>query len=78
MLKKLLSWSAEHAINRKQFGKPLMEFELIQEKFAKMATTIYAMESMSYLTSGEPRQEHTNLKFMEKNFETFFFFFFFK
>ena len=54
-----------------------MEFELIQEKFAKMATTIYAMESMSYLTSGEPRQEHTNLKFMEKNFETFFFFFFF-
>lgn len=52
MLRKLLGWSAEHAITRKQFGKSLMEFELMQEKFAKMACTIYAMESMAYLTSG--------------------------
>lgn len=52
MLKKLIGWAAEHAVTRKQFGKPLMEFELIKEKFAKMASTIYAMESMAYLTSG--------------------------
>ncbi|KAI9555608.1 hypothetical protein GHT06_018123 [Daphnia sinensis] len=51
MLKKLLGWTAEHAVSRKQFGKALMEFELIQEKFAKMACTVYAMESMAYLTS---------------------------
>ena len=69
MLKKLVSWSAEHAINRKQFGKPLMEFELIQEKFAKMATTIYAMESMAYLTSGEPLPKQKNVQsFLKINF----------
>ncbi|KAK4022656.1 complex I assembly factor ACAD9, mitochondrial [Daphnia magna] len=51
MLKKLIGWTAEHAVSRKQFGKALMEFELIQEKFAKMACTVYAMESMAYLTS---------------------------
>lgn len=48
-----MGWTAEHAVTRKQFGKPLMDFELIQEKFAKMACTIYAMESMAYLTSGK-------------------------
>ena len=52
ILKKLMSWTAEHAITRKQFGKPLKDFELIQEKFAKMATSIYAMESMAYMTAG--------------------------
>lgn len=45
--------TAEHAIQRKQFGKALREFELIQEKFAKMATSVYAMESMAYLTAGK-------------------------
>lgn len=52
MLRKLINWTAEHAIQRKQFGKTLREFELIQEKFAKMACTTYAMESMAYLTAG--------------------------
>lgn len=52
MLKKLMGWTVEHAVTRKQFGKSISEFELIQEKFAKMASTIYAMESMAYLTSG--------------------------
>lgn len=52
ILKKLLSWTVEHANTRVQFGKPLKEFEMIQEKFAKMACTVYAMESMAYLTAG--------------------------
>lgn len=47
-----MGWTVEHAVTRKQFGKSISEFELIQEKFAKMACTIYAMESMAYLTSG--------------------------
>ena len=53
MLRKLMGWTAEHAVTRKQFGKPLMDFDLIKEKFANMAVKIYAMESMAYLTSGE-------------------------
>lgn len=61
MLKKLLGWTAEHAVSRKQFGKALMEFELIQEKFAKMACTVYAMESMAYLTSGTILQTVRNI-----------------
>ncbi|KDR19102.1 hypothetical protein L798_06335, partial [Zootermopsis nevadensis] len=52
VLKKLIGWTAEHAINRQQFGKPLAEFELIQEKFAKITCLTYAMESMAYLTAG--------------------------
>jgi acyl-CoA dehydrogenase family protein 9 len=52
VLKKLIGWTAEHAINRQQFGKPLTEFELIQEKFAKIMCLTYAVESMTYLTAG--------------------------
>lgn len=40
MLKKLISWTTEHAVTRKQFGKPLTDFGLIKEKFAKMACTV--------------------------------------
>jgi acyl-CoA dehydrogenase family protein 9 len=41
-----------HAQERKQFGKALVEFELIREKLAGMDLGIYAMESVVYLTSG--------------------------
>lgn len=51
-LKKLMTVVAEHAINRKQFGKPLAEFGMIQEKFAKLAQDIYVMEAMAYTTAG--------------------------
>ncbi|KAL8589389.1 hypothetical protein ACOMHN_021541 [Nucella lapillus] len=52
ILKKLISQTAEHASTRKQFGRHLSEFGLIQEKFSKMAVMAYAMESMAYLTAG--------------------------
>ncbi|XP_071082793.1 complex I assembly factor ACAD9, mitochondrial-like isoform X1 [Haliotis cracherodii] len=52
ILKKVIGWTAEHAATRSQFGRKLAEFGLIQEKFAKMAVTVYAMESMAYLTAG--------------------------
>lgn len=52
ILKKMISHTAEHACTRKQFGRHLSEFGLIQEKFAKMAVMAYAMESMAYLTAG--------------------------
>ncbi|KAL3853840.1 hypothetical protein ACJMK2_017341 [Sinanodonta woodiana] len=52
ILKKLIGLTTEHAISRMQFGSKLCEFKLIKEKFAKMAVTTYAMESMAYLTAG--------------------------
>ncbi|CAF96970.1 unnamed protein product, partial [Tetraodon nigroviridis] len=57
MIKKLMAlvsaeWTSEYAATRKQFGKSLSEFGLIQEKFAVMALNAFVMESMAYLTAG--------------------------
>lgn len=41
----------EHAKNRKQFGKAIAQFEMIQEKISRMVTETYAAESMVYLTT---------------------------
>lgn len=40
------------AQERKQFGAPVVSFPLMREKFARMATVIYANESMTYRTAG--------------------------
>jgi alkylation response protein AidB-like acyl-CoA dehydrogenase len=47
-----LELSVKYAKDRKQFGKNLSEFELIQQKFAQMATSLYAAESLGYRTAG--------------------------
>lgn len=49
--KVLLTKAAEHAKNRKQFGKAIGQFEMIQEKIATMAADTYAADSMVYLTT---------------------------
>ena len=41
----------EHAKNRRQFNKPIAQFEMIQEKIARMVAATYAGESMIYLTT---------------------------
>ncbi|MHB8417422.1 MAG: acyl-CoA dehydrogenase family protein [Myxococcales bacterium] len=41
-----------YAKDRKQFGKPLLDFALIREKLARMAARTYALESMAYRTCG--------------------------
>ncbi len=41
-----------YAKDRKQFGKPILEFGLIREKLARMAARTYASESMAYRTCG--------------------------
>ncbi|SIS97597.1 acyl-CoA dehydrogenase family protein [Alicyclobacillus vulcanalis] len=47
-----LETSAKYANERKQFGKKLSEFPLIQRKLARMNTQIYALESVVYRTAG--------------------------
>jgi len=42
----------EHARGRRQFGKPIADFDMIRAKFGKIATDIFAAESMVYLTAG--------------------------
>ncbi|MFA6237525.1 MAG: acyl-CoA dehydrogenase family protein [Bacteriovorax sp.] len=51
-MKTVLKLATEHAANRKQFGRPIAEFGLVQQKLAKMAELTYAVESMVYLTTG--------------------------
>lgn len=50
--KEMIRQALAHAEARKQFGRSIVEFEMIQEKFADMAVHLYAMEAMTYLTTG--------------------------
>jgi acyl-CoA dehydrogenase family protein 9 len=51
-MKESIKRALEHGETRKQFGKPIVEFEMLKEKFAEMAADTYALESMVYLASG--------------------------
>jgi alkylation response protein AidB-like acyl-CoA dehydrogenase len=44
--------ATEHATTRRQFGRTLAEFELVQKKLAHMAAWTYAMEAMTTVTAG--------------------------
>jgi alkylation response protein AidB-like acyl-CoA dehydrogenase len=49
--KTCLRLAIQHANTRKQFGRPLGEFELIKKKIARMAAGAYAMEAMTTVTA---------------------------
>jgi hypothetical protein len=49
--KTCLKLAVRHANTRKQFGRPLAEFELVQKKLARMAAATYAMEAMTTVTA---------------------------
>jgi alkylation response protein AidB-like acyl-CoA dehydrogenase len=51
-MKQLLAEATSYALERRQFGRPIAEFELIQKKLAGMALEIYGAESIVYLTTG--------------------------
>jgi acyl-CoA dehydrogenase family protein 9 len=51
-IRRLLGLAADYANNRIQFTLPISKFGLIQEKFARMASDAYAIESMAYMTTG--------------------------
>lgn len=42
----------DYAKERRQFGRPIASFGMIQRKLADMATRIYVADSMSYRTAG--------------------------
>ncbi len=48
----MIAASVAHARAREQFGKAISEFEMIQEKIARMVVDTYAMESVTYMTAG--------------------------
>ena len=50
--KELLKVAARYATERKQFGRPIASFGLIQHKLGEMAARIFACDSASYRTGG--------------------------
>jgi alkylation response protein AidB-like acyl-CoA dehydrogenase len=50
--KTCLRLASEHARTRRQFGRTLAEFELMQQKLARIAAWTYAMEAMTTATAG--------------------------
>src|SRR3954452_19927171 len=48
----LLDRIIRHVKERRQFGLPLAEFELVQEKICWMVSYLFGLESMAYLTTG--------------------------
>jgi alkylation response protein AidB-like acyl-CoA dehydrogenase len=50
--KSALATSARYAKERRQFGRPIAEFGLIQQKLAEMALRLFAVESAVYRTAG--------------------------
>lgn len=52
-MKIALKHATAHAKARRQFGKTITEFGLIQDKLSYMSSQIYACESMVYFTTGK-------------------------
>jgi acyl-CoA dehydrogenase family protein 9 len=50
--KKLLDITIDHVKERRQFGRPLADFELVQDKIGWMVSYLFGLESMCYLTCG--------------------------
>ncbi len=50
--RRMLELAVDHTSRREQFGRPLAQFDLVREKVGWMATYLYGLESMSYLTTG--------------------------
>jgi alkylation response protein AidB-like acyl-CoA dehydrogenase len=47
-----LRFAVDYGRQRKQFGKPIVEFGMVQRKIADMATRLYVADSMAYRTAG--------------------------
>jgi acyl-CoA dehydrogenase family protein 9 len=50
--KRLIEQAVDHSRTREQFGRPLAEFELVEDKISWMVSYLYGFESMAYLTTG--------------------------
>src|SRR5215213_1140329 len=50
--KGLLDRAIDHVKERRQFGQPLADFELVQDKIGWMVSYLFGLEAMCYLSSG--------------------------
>lgn len=59
-MKRAMRHAVAHAQNRKQFGTPIAEFGLIQEKISQMMVQCFASESVVQLVAGMIDAGHTD------------------
>src|SRR3954454_11425647 len=52
LAKVLLDLAIEHVTTRRQFGKTLSEFDMVEEKIGWMVSYLFGLESLAYLTTG--------------------------
>src|SRR3954447_25027686 len=52
LAKRLIDLAIDHVTTRRQFGKTLSEFDMVEEKVAWMVTYLFGLESMAYMTTG--------------------------
>ncbi len=57
----LLAETVKYTQEREQFGRPIGEFQLIQQKLGRMAQDIHALECMVFLTTGLSDRHAMNL-----------------
>ena len=50
--KRVLDLAIGHVKERRQFGTPLADFELVQDKIGWMVSYLFGLESMAYMTTG--------------------------
>ena len=50
--KRLIELAITHTSEREQFGRPLAEFERVEDKISWMTSYLYGFESMAYLSTG--------------------------
>ncbi len=50
--KRLLKMCVDRVAQRKTFGRTIAEFGLVRDKIAQMSSELFALESMTYLTTG--------------------------
>jgi acyl-CoA dehydrogenase family protein 9 len=52
LAKRLIDLSIDHVRERQQFGQPLADFDMVEDKIGWMVSYLFGMESMAYLTTG--------------------------
>jgi acyl-CoA dehydrogenase family protein 9 len=52
LAKRLLDLAIDHVKTREQFGRPLADFDMVEDKIAWMVSYLFGLESMAYMTTG--------------------------
>jgi len=52
LAKRLLDLTIDHVKRRRQFGRPLADFDMVEDKIGWMVSYLFGLESMAYLTTG--------------------------